>query len=87
MDNLNSHKSAAAVQSLERVGATAAYLPPYSPELNPIGNIFSKIKQIVRRIKPRSFDKLIDAIAEAINAVKMHEICNAFEHAGYAITN
>lgn len=45
MDNLSSHKSAVAVQAIEDVGAEVVYLPPYSPDLNPIENIFSKVKQ------------------------------------------
>lgn len=85
LDNLQSHKTAAAISSIESVGAKVTFLPPYSPDLNPIENLFSKIKQIVRRIKPRDFDSLLDAIAEAIQAVTHSDIYHAFEHAGYLI--
>jgi len=85
LDNLRQHKSAEAIKSIEAVGGRMAFLPPYSPDLNPIENLFAKIKQVVRKIKPRNFEDLIDAIAEAINSITQRNIQNAFEHAGYLL--
>ena len=83
MDNLRQHKTPSALASLTASGAKVAFLPPYSPDLNPIENLFAKIKQVVRSIKPRNFTKLLDAIAEAIKTISHSDICNAFQHAGY----
>lgn len=85
LDNLRQHKSAEATKSIEAAGSRMAFLPPYSPDLNPIENLFSKIKQVVRKIKPRTYEHLVAAIAEAINSITQQNIQNAFEHAGYLI--
>jgi transposase len=66
MDNLSRHKSAAAVEAIEAVGADVVYLPPYSPDLNPIENIFSKVKQLIWGLKPRSLGSIVDAVAQVL---------------------
>lgn len=86
LDNLSSHKSSAAIAAIERVGAEMIYLPPYSPDLNPIENIFSKIKQWIRSLRPRSWDEIIDAIHNALLKVTFDDLGNAFAHCGYATT-
>jgi transposase len=83
MDNLNTHKSTQAVQAIEAVGAQAVYLPPYSPDLNPIENIFSKVKQLIRALRPRNLRKIVDAVREALNNITIDDIESVFDHAGY----
>lgn len=86
LDNLSSHKSAAAAQSIESVGARLVFLPPYSPDLNPIENIFSKLKQLVRGIRPKTWTQIIEAAKQAMQQISLSDICNAMYHAGYAAT-
>jgi transposase len=83
LDNLSSHKSAAAVAAVERVGAQMVYLPPYSPDLNPIENVFSKIKQLLRGLCPRTWRQIIHAARRALLRLSPSDIYNAFVHCGY----
>ncbi len=73
MDNLPAHKGSDVRRAIEAAGATLQYLPPYSPDLNPIENAFSKLKAILRRAAARTIDQLWDAIRCA----------NYFTAAGY----
>lgn len=66
MDNLSAHKVDGVRQLIEATGATLLYLPPYSPDLNPIEKAWSKIKQILRALKARSTESLDQAITEAL---------------------
>lgn len=84
MDNLSSHKAVAAVEAIEAVGAEVIYLPPYSPDLNPIENIFSKVKQLIRGLKPRSLESIVDAVAKVLPKVTIDDLLNTFLHCGYA---
>lgn len=84
MDNLSSHKSPQAIQSIEAVGAHAAHLPPYSPDLNPIENIFSKVKQLVRSLRPRNFRQIIHAANKALQRITIDDIEAVYLHCGYA---
>ena len=68
MDNLGSHKVTGVRQAIEAVGATLIYLPPYSPDLNPIEQLFAKLKALLRKAAARTFEALIAAIAAALNA-------------------
>lgn len=86
LDNLSSHKSAAANQAIESVGARLVFLPPYSPDLNPIENIFSKMKQLVRGLRPQSWIQIVEAVNQALQKISLDDICNAIAHAGYAAT-
>lgn len=86
LDNLSSHKSDAAVQIIESVGASVVYLPPYSPDLNPIELAFSKLKQLIRSAKPRVFADLVDAACFAIQKITASDIEGFFQHDGYATT-
>ena len=86
MDNLSSHRSAAAVQLIEAVGARVVYLPPYSPDLNPIENIFSKVKQLFRKLRPRSFRQIVAAAKQVLNRITLDDLESVFLHCGYART-
>jgi transposase len=86
LDNLSSHKSTAAAQSIEAVGARLVFLPPYSPDLNPIENIFSKLKQLVRGFRPKTWKQIIEAAKQGLQQISLDEICNAIAHAGYVAT-
>jgi transposase len=86
LDNLSSHKSTAATQAVESVGARLVFLPPYSPDLNPIENIFSKLKQLVRGLRPKTWEQIIEAAKRALQQISLDDICNAIVHAGYAAT-
>jgi transposase len=87
MDNLSSHKVAGVREMIERTGAKLMYLPPYSPDLNPIENIWSKIKQKLRSIGARTFEALLDAISEAFKSVTSEDCRGAIRHCGYTLHN
>lgn len=84
MDNLGSHKVAGVRQAIEAVGATLIYLPPYSPDLNPIEQLFAKLKALLRKAAARTFEALIAAIAAALDAFTSGECANYFANAGYS---
>ena len=67
MDNLSSHKVAGVHEAIEAVGATPLYLPPYSPDLNPIEQVFAKLKAILRKVGARTVDDLWRAIGNALD--------------------
>ena len=83
MDNLPAHKVAGIRQAIEAAGATLLYLPPYSPDCNPIEMAFSKLKALLRKAAARTVDDLWDAIADAIDAFTSTECENYFAAAGY----
>jgi len=83
MDNLAAHKVAGVRQAIEAHGAELHYLPPYSPDLNPIENAFAKLKAHVRKSAARTLDALERAAANALEQVKPNECVNFFAHAGY----
>jgi len=83
MDNLPGHKVAGVRQAIEERGANLLYLPPYSPDLNPIENGFSKLKALVRKAAARTIDALEVAAADAISQFTPNECTNFFAHAGY----
>jgi len=83
MDNLGSHKAKAVRQAIRKAGARLIFLPKYSPDLNPIEQLFAKIKHHLRRAEPRTRDLVSDAIANALDAVSKTECSNYFSHAGY----
>jgi len=84
MDNLATHKVAGVRQALETVGVQLLYLPPYSPDFNPIENLWSKVKHILRRLAPRTADKLLQAVALAFAAISAADCRGFFLHANYA---
>ena len=83
LDNLSSHKSSAAVAAIEAVGAKLIYLPPYSPDLNPIENVFSKIKQLIRGMRPANWRQVVQSAKQALLQLTYADIENAFLHCGY----
>ena len=83
MDNLPVHKVAGIRQAIEAAGATLLYLPPYSPDCNPIEMAFAKLKALLRKAAARTVDDLWDAIADAIDAFTSTECENYFAAAGY----
>lgn len=84
MDNLSSHKSAVVAELVAAAGAEVRYLPPYSPDLNPIEHLFSKLKAWLRAAKARTKEALIEAMGRALNAVRASDIEGWFRHCGYA---
>jgi transposase len=84
MDNLGSHKSAAVRQAIRAVGARLFFLPKYSPDLNPIEMLFSKLKHWLRRASVRTRDALSDATGHILETLTPAECANYFAEAGYA---
>jgi transposase len=83
MDNLPAHKITGIHQAIEAAGATLLYLPPYSPDFNPIEMAFSKLKALLRKAAARTETDLWDAIAREIEAFTPTECENYFKAAGY----
>jgi transposase len=83
MDNLPAHKVAGVREAIEAAKATLLYLPPYSPDFNPIENAFSKLKAHIRKAAARTVEALEDAVASALNTFQPDECANFFAHAGY----
>ena len=73
MDNLASHKVKGVKEAIEQAGATVRYLPAYSPDLNPIEQAFAKLKAALRKAAARTFDTLIEAIADALDTFTPEE--------------
>ena len=86
MDNLSSHKVAGVGQAIEATGAILLYLPPYSPDLNPIEQFFAKLKAILRKAAARTIDTLYTALVTALTACHATECANYLANAGYAST-
>ena len=86
LDNLSAHKDQEIRNLIESVGAELWFLPPYSPDLNPIEKMWSKIKSILRTLKARTEKDLIDAIAKALDAVTANNAKGWFESCGYRYT-
>ena len=84
LDNLATHKVAGVREAIEAVGARLKYLPPYSPDFNPIENMWSKIKQRLRSQSPRTDGKLLAAVAQAFAILTPADCQGFFLHAGYA---
>jgi putative transposase len=85
-DNLGSHKGKAVRKAIRSAGARLLFLPKYSPDLNPIEQVFAKLKTIVRKAEPRTFDAVSDALKNALAQVSPIECANYLRHAGYAYT-
>ncbi|MEM9754102.1 MAG: IS630 family transposase [Planctomycetota bacterium] len=86
MDNLAVHKVAGVEEALHEVGAEAWFLPPYSPDLNPIERAWSKVKALLRAQTPTTFRRLVNAIGRSLRRVTPPECRNYFIHSGYAST-
>jgi len=80
MDNAPAHKVESVKILIEKTGAKLLYLPPYSPELNPIELVWNKIKQFLRKQRPRSIDKLYQAYSEALKNISQNNVENFISH-------
>jgi len=87
MDNLPAHKSPEVEKAIEFVHARLIYLPPYSPDFNPIENLWSKVKEALRSIAARTMDTLGLAVNAAISNVTAEDCRGFFEHCGYDTKN
>jgi transposase len=85
MDNLTAHKGERVRELIEERGCELLYLPPYSPDLNPIEEAFSKVKRILRKAESRTREALVEAIGAAISAVTAKDARGFFGHCGYGI--
>jgi transposase len=83
MDNLSSHKVKGVRQAIEAVGAVLHYLPPYSPDLNPIEQYFAKLKSLLRKAAARTRETLDNAIADALTRFSQKEYANFLANSGY----
>ncbi len=83
IDNLPAHKVAGVAEAIESVGAKLLYLPPYSPDLNPIEQMFAKLKALLRKAKERTIDDLWARIGKLLAEFSAEECANYFAHAGY----
>lgn len=84
LDNLRAHKVAGVEQAIREVGAHVIYLPPYSPDLNPIEPAWSKVKSRLRAISARTIRDLRGAVHSAISSVTQRDLRNWFKHCGYS---
>lgn len=83
LDNLSAHKVAGVRESITRTGAELRYLPPYSPDFNPIEKCWSMVKQTLRTAKARTLTALEAAVDQAFASVTPHKIQSCFRHCGY----
>lgn len=85
MDNLSSHKVKGVRQAIEAVKASVLYLPPYSPDLNPIENAFSKLKQLLRSAKHREAKALWSDVQRMLDLITPGDAKGYFKHCGYTL--
>jgi transposase len=83
MDNLSSHKGSRIRELIEARGCELLYLPPYSPDLNPIEEAFAKLKALLRKAGARTREALLEALGRALEAVSASDARGFFEHRGY----
>jgi len=85
MDNLSSHNRARTRELIESAGAELVFLPPYSPDLNPIEMIFAKVKQLLRSLACWTRDALWQAMQSVLDQVTESDAVNCFRHCGYSL--
>jgi transposase len=83
MDNLTAHKGDRVKELIEERGCELLYLPPYSPDFNPIEEAFAKIKAVVRKAEARTREALVEAIGRGITMVTTEDARGFFDHCGY----
>jgi len=86
LDNLVVHKQPEVRAAIERTGALVRFLPPYSPDFNPIEQVFAKLKAFLRALKPRTFDDVNTFVAKALQLFDPSECQNYVRHCGYRLT-
>lgn len=84
LDNLSSHKVAGIKQAIKARGAKLVYLPPYSPDLNPIEQVFAKLKHLLRKAAARTVEALHDAIGKLLHEFSTEECRNYITNSGYS---
>ena len=85
MDNLGAHKGERVRELIEGRGCQLLYLPPYSPDLNPIEEAFAKVKALLRRAAARSREALVETIGAALDAITAEDAHGFFGHRGYRV--
>jgi transposase len=85
LDNLALHKQPEVRASIEAVGATLRFLPPYSPDFNPIEQAFAKLKTFLRAARPRTFDDVTTLVAAALTLFSSRECANYIRNCGYRV--
>ena len=86
LDNLVMHKQPEVHAAIERAGARLRFLPPYSPDFNPIELAFAKLKAFLRAARPRSFDQVVELVAIALELFSPLECLNFVRHCGYRVS-
>jgi transposase len=86
LDNLAVHKQPAVQAAIDAVGARLRFLPPYSPDFNPIEMGFAKLKAFLRAARPRSFDQVVELVAIALDLFSSDECRNFVQHCGYRVS-
>src|SRR5687767_15270761 len=86
LDNLVMHKQPEVQAEIERVGARLRFLPPYSPDFNPIEQAFAKLKAFLRAARPRNFDQVVELVAIALALFTPRECQNFVQHCGYRVS-
>ena len=84
MDNLSAHKNTQTIELIESIGAQVLFLPPYSPDLNPIELMWSKVKNLLRSAEARTPDELFQAVGVALSRVTATDAAHWFAHCGYS---
>jgi transposase len=84
LDNLGSHRGKKVRRAIRQAGAKLLFLPKYSPDLNPIEQVFAKLKHLLRKAQTRSHDALLGATAELLTAVPPNECANYLRNSGYS---
>jgi transposase len=85
MDNVRFHKVAGVEEAIAAAGCEVLYLPAYSPELNPIEECWSKLKNLLRKARPTSFDAINEALADLLDQIRPCDAAGWFSHAGYRV--
>jgi transposase len=86
LDNLAAHKQPEVRAAIEGAGASLRFLPPYSPDFNPIELAFAKLKAFLRAIRPRTFDHVCELLAAALDLFRPDECINYVRHCGYRVS-
>ena len=86
VDNLSAHRDVEAITAIRGRGADVLFLPPYSPEFNPIEKAWGKIKDALRRLATRTRDAFDAAVATAMAAISLRDVSAWAQHAGYSLT-
>lgn len=86
MDNLSAHTGETIRQMIEAQGAHLEFLPPYSPDFNPIELCWSKVKAALRAVKAHTLEALLEAVAKALRSISLTDIQDWFAHCGYALS-